>query len=223
VSESWSSRLRKAFKKPPVEEDKKEAATEKKEATSSPVVTIPVKVEHTVDADEANKAREELRVLNLEKEIASYALTHLYEAEAEGKITKEERVQLVDKYKDNVKNLDTQIERKQTLVKLHELEEAQEGLVKMFHDRFGEINKNIADIRTSLGITARETPKIEASALQPATQETALSTPKEKKAEEKPAPKAKTPPKTKAEEKIEEIQEEVLKVLERLEQMETEA
>ena len=223
MSESWGSRLKKAFKKSPAEEEKKDITTEKKEeATPSTVVNIPVRVEHTVDTKDANKAKDELRILNLEKEITGYALTRLYEAETEGKITKDERVQLVDKYKDDMKNLDTQIDRKQTLVKLHELEEAQASLVKMFHDKFGEINKNIADVRTTLGIVPKETTKIETPSPGPTTQETAPTMPKEKKTEEKAAPKTKTPPKTKAEEKIEAIQEEVMKVLERLEQMETE-
>lgn len=213
-------RLKKVFKKTEVREEEK-TKTVKKEATAPPTIMSPLKVERTIATEDADKAREDLRTLNVEKEIVSYALTRLYEAEAEGKITKDERISLVNKYKDEMKSLDTQIDRKQMIVKLHDLEGVQTELVKMFHEKLGEINKNIEDIRSTIGVVAKETPKTEAP---PAVNwpETVTAASKEKKIEEKPAPKVKIPPKTKAEEKIEEIQEEVLKVLERLEQMETE-
>lgn len=213
-------RLKKVFKKTEVREEEK-TKTVKKEATAPPTIMSPLKVERTIATEDADKSKDDLRILNVEKEIVSYALTRLYEAEAEGKITKDERIRLVNKYKDEMKSLDSQIDRKQMIVKLHDLEGVQTELVKMFHEKLGEINKNIEEIRSTIGVFAKETPKTEAPPVvnQP---ETVAATSKEKKIEEKPAPKVKIPPKTKAEEKIEEIQEEVLKVLERLEQMETE-
>ncbi len=219
-------RLRKAFgktnEKDKVEDkDKETEETEKKEDLTPQAIMSSLKSEQTIASEDADKAKDELRTLNLEKEIVSYALTRLYEAEAEGKITKDERIQLVEKYRIEMKNLDTQIDRKQMIVRLHDLEGTQAELIKMFHDKFGEINRNIEDIRSTLGVGGREPPKIEAVSA-PNRPEVAPSAQKEKKTEEKAAPKPKTPPKTKAEEKIEAIQEEVMKVLERLEQMETE-
>ncbi|MDQ1281201.1 MAG: hypothetical protein QG670_2465 [Thermoproteota archaeon] len=221
----FGDRFKKAFGKTEdkdKEKEKEKREIEKREETTPQAIMSSLKVEHSIPTEEAEKAKEDLRILNLEKEIVSYALTRLYEAEAEGKITKDERVQLVEKYKNEMNNIDTQINRKQMTVKLHDLEGTQAELIKMFHDKFGEINKNIDDIRSTLGVSSKEAPKIETSP-EISRPETATATPKEKKVEEKPVPKVKIPPKTKAEEKIEAIQEEVMKVLERLEQMETES
>ena len=216
------ARLKKVFKKAESKKDEK-ATAEKREVAAPSTIPLSFRVEHTIAAEEADKAKEDLRILNLEKEIVSFALTRLYEAEAEGKITKDERIRLVNKYKDEMKNLDTQIDRKQMIVKLYELEGAQADLMRMFHEKLGEINKNIEDIRVTLGVAAKEVQKIEPRPSEISAPEVVSTTPKETKAEEKTIPKIKIPPKTKAEEKIEAIQEEVLKVLERLEQMETEA
>ncbi len=212
-------RLKKAFQKI---EPKKDEKTYSEENASPSGTTIPIKVECSIGPEEVNKAKEELNLLGLEKEITSYAITRLFEAEAEGKITREERIQLVNKYKEEMTNLNSQIEKKQMMVKLNELENAQSELVKMFHDKFGEINKHIKVIRNTLKVSTKEiTTIIPNKLVKPQKGENTI-TPKEEKAVEKPAPRSITPPKTKADEKIEEIQEEVLKMLERLEQMETE-
>lgn len=73
---------------------------------------------------------EGLRVINLEKEIVSYALTHLYEAEAEGKITKAERIRLVDKYKAEMQRLKEQMDESENRSGLKDLPEVnrEEGL-----------------------------------------------------------------------------------------------
>jgi hypothetical protein len=65
---------------------------------------------------------------------------------------------------------------------------------------------NIDDIRSTLGVAVKETPKAEepVAVNRPETQQAAS---KEKKTEEKAAPKVKIPPKTKAEEKIERTRE----------------
>ncbi len=188
-----------------------------------PATVYPIKVERSIAGEEARVAKEELKSLNVEKEIISYALTRLYEAEAEGKITKEERMRLVDKYKGEMKALEKLMEKKQLLVDLHELEETQSQLVNMFYEKFEEIGKKVQGMRASLGLHAEKAASsIEQSALKPLQEP---SKPKETKpAEEEREPtRPKRPPKTEADKRIEAIQEEVLKVLERLEQIETEA
>ena len=193
--------------------DEKTMAKEDEKEETTPVF----KVKRSVSVDEATKARNELKLLNLEREITSYALTRLYEVEAEGKISEEERKPLLESYKRKMEDLEKQINNFQLLSGLHELEKAQEELVNTFYGKFGDINKKVDDLRTKLGIASKE-----AVIKSPKSQE------EEKKEESKPASskvrhEEAKPKTTDAEERIEKIREEVLKVLERLEQIETEA
>jgi cellulose biosynthesis protein BcsQ len=102
-------------------------------------------------------------------------------------------------------------------VALHQLETMQDDLIKLFNDRFDEINKKIGGLRTNLEIKPKaEKPK--------QTQVPVESTETEAEKEAKKRPKKPSPPKkTEAEERIDQIRSEVEKVLERLGQMETEA
>lgn len=201
------------------EEGKGKVEEEKVKRKEESIKAVPFRVERSVSNDEASKAREELKTLEIEKEITSYALTRLYEAEAEGKLTMNERDSLVDKYKKQMQLLDSQIRKDQLVVDLHDLEGSRSELVKMFYDKFDEIDKKIEGIRSKLGIT----PQKVISVTPPATPEEKREKGKETKPKKVVKKKKKIPPpKTEAEEKIVAIREEVLKVLERLEQIETE-
>ena len=183
-----------------------------------PTAPLPVDVERTVDPEEAGRASEDLKVLDIEKEIVSYALTRLYEAEAEGKITQDDRTRLVNKYKAEMRRLDEQIGERQMIVKLHELESAQEDLAKMFHGKFDEIGKTVDNIRSNLEALPKEEAEVQAKP----PVEALPARPEGRKVEREPPTGVRDPHKTKAEEKIEAIQDEVLKILARIEQMEIE-
>ena len=172
----------------------------------------PPEVGRSVTSDDAKKARDELRMLDLEREILGYAIRRLYEAQAEGKITEEERERLAQGYKDRMLRIKDMISRSESVVALHELETMQEDLVKLFDERFDEIDEKIGDLRSSLEFK----PITEVPIPSPA----APSAPPEKRrrARKPPAPR-----KTEAEKRIEEIKAEVEKVLERLGQIEVEA
>jgi hypothetical protein len=188
----------------PVEEAEKEASP-----------TPSLRVGRSVPSSQVDQAKEDLRILSLEKEIVGFALTRLYEAEADGKITKEDQVKLLDKYGTEMKQLDKQITSKEMIVKLYELEGTQSELIQLFNNRLDEINREIKTIRGSLGLEPMEETLPEES--KPPT-----PAPVKEESEKKP-PRKRSPPKTEAEQKLEAIQDEVLKVLERLEQIETEA
>jgi hypothetical protein len=172
----------------------------------------PPEVGRSVTSSDAKKARDELRMLDLEREILGYAIRRLYEAQAEGKITEEERERLAQGYKDRMLRIKDMISRSESVVSLHELETMQEDLVKLFDERFDEIDEKIGDLRSSLDFK----PIVEVPVPSPA----APSAPPEKRrrARKPPAPR-----KTEAEKRIEEIKAEVEKVLERLGQIEVEA
>jgi len=174
-----------------------------------------LRVERSVTSDDAKKARNELKMLDLEREILSYAIRRLYEAQAEGKISEEERERLALGYKGRMLKIKEAISRSESIVALHELETMEEDLFKLFSERFDEITRKIEDLRTNLEFKpVREVP---VPAPSPAPPPAPLGRVK-RGARKPPAPK-----KTEAEKRIEEIKAEVEKVLERLGQIEVEA
>jgi hypothetical protein len=179
----------------------------------------PLKAERSVTPIEVEKAQNELRVLDLEREILSYAIRRLYEAEAEGKISEEERERLARKYKERMAEIKDMIARSESLVALHELESMQVDLVKLFSERFDDLNRKIEELRMRLQIkSVREAPI--PSPVPVTISPAAAPVGEERKKRRLPPP---VPRKSEAEERIEKIREEVEKVLERLGQIEAEA
>jgi len=179
-----------------------------------------LKTERTITVDEAKKAKDELKTLDLEREILSFAIRRLYEAQAEGKITEEERERLAQWYKSRMMEVRDTIARSESVVALHELETMQEDLVKLFSERFDELTKKVEEMRTQLQPKPAEEETLVSAAPSPTAEPAAESEKEKKKMRKRPAP---TPPrKTEAEKRIEEIKAEVEKVLERLGQIEVE-
>jgi len=177
---------------------------------------LPIAKEHTVTLENAKKAQGELKTLEIEREIVSYAIRRLYEAHAEGKLSEEERDRLASEYKEKMAAIKDAMARNESVVGLHELESMQDDLIKLFNERFDELGEKIEDLRTRLNIElVKEIPiSTEAAPLEEIPK-------KEKRKEGKPP--TPTPKKTEAEERIEKIKEEVEKVLEKLGQIEAEA
>ena len=180
---------------------------------------IPDTIRKTVTESDIAKARNKLRVANLERDIIGDALTKIYEAEAKGTINEPEKNQMIQPYKNDLKRVDSEIDTYKKTVDLYELEAAKEDLFKRFQETFLDIQARIEKIRPSLNLPASiETNPAETK---PAPAKTEPTEP----AEENAPPKEKPPrekARNKAEEKIETIREEVLKAMERLEQIETE-
>ena len=171
--------------------------------------------------NDAKKARDHLRIANIERDIIGGALTKIYEAETRGQLSESERNQLVQRYKADLKRVDSEIDDYKKIVDLSELESAKEDLLKSFQAKLLEIDQRINQIRPSLqhNMISRpitETSTTSAPPTNPDSTEAQENQPsqKEKSAKEKP--------KNKAEERIDAIREEVLKAMERLEQIETE-
>jgi len=199
---------------------------EKSEEEDQPEIKsrgLPFKIAKTVPRDEAGRAKDELRLLDLEREILSHAIRRLYEAHAEGKITEEERERIANIYKSRMMNVKEAMEKDQSLVALHELETMQEDLLKLFSDRFDELSGKINELRTKV-----KGEPIEEITIIPTKEEAKPKKP-EKKSKKPPREKEKKeekkrtkPAKTEAEKRIEQIRDEVEKVLDRLGQMEIE-
>jgi uncharacterized membrane protein YccC len=191
------------------------AGKRKGEPVKSPELKYdwPSTTVRTITPTEAKEAQNKLRTLDLEREILSYAIRRLYEAQAEGAISEEERERLAKRYKERMMRIKKAISRSESAVALHELEEMQEDLMKLFNRRFDELNEKIEGVRSSLGIELEE--KVPEAPPTP--------TPEPPRKSEKIAPKRRRPPrKTEAEKRIDEIRSEVERVLQRLGQIEAE-
>ncbi|NIR16101.1 MAG: hypothetical protein GWN86_20140 [Desulfobacterales bacterium] len=178
-----------------------------------PEADWPLAVGRTVTTTEAKEAQKQLRVLDLEREVLSYAIRRIYEAQAEGEISQQERERLAKRYKERMRRIKGSISRGESIVALHELEDMQDDLVKLFNRRFDELNDKIEGVRSRLGLKTKKKA--------PVTPSKPKAKPPKKK---KRAPKRRKPPpeKTEAEKRIEEIKAEVEKVLQRLGQIEAE-
>jgi hypothetical protein len=193
---------------------------------------LPFKISKSVQTTTASNAKDELRILDLEREILSDALRRLYEAQAEGKISEQEREKLAGTYKARMMSIKESIAKDETIVALHDLEGMQEDLMKLFSERFGELTLKVEELRTKIDVkTIKEIP-VKLPTQTPATQIEEIeeeAEEEEEEAGEEKAKKKRKPPeekpdaKTEAEKRIESIRSEVEKVLDRLGQMEIES
>jgi hypothetical protein len=194
---------------------KKEITQKAKEAPS--IVGLPYKIVKSVSSGEASQAGEELRIFSIEREILGDAIRRLYEAHAEGKISEEERERIARTYKSRMMVVKESILKDESLVALHELEAMQEDLVKLFSDRFDDLNTKIDELRSKVKVEPiKEIPVIKAASTVSTQEEPSAKKAVRKRRKEKPSPK------TEAEKRIEKIRSEVEKVLDRLGQMEIE-
>jgi len=176
---------------------------------------VPDTLKKTITGNDVSKARDRLRLASLERDIIGDALTKIYEAEAKGQINEPEKSQLLQRYKTDLKRVDGEIDTHKKTVDLYELESAKEDLLKSFHEKMLEIDLKISQIRPTVTIASEERTLQEPPAPKTdSAQTTSASAAKERPVREKP--------KNKAEERLETIREEVLKAMERLEQIETE-
>jgi len=188
----------------------------------------PFKISKSVQASTASGAKDELRILDLEREILSDAIRRLYEAQAEGKITEQERERLAGTYTARMMAIKESISKDESIVALHNLENMQEDLMKLFSERFGELSSKVEELRTRIDIKPiREIP-VKMPTLTPTPETEKVEEAEEEEAEEekqkrKRKSEEKTEAKTEAEKRIESIRSEVEKVLDKLGQMEIES
>jgi hypothetical protein len=186
---------------------------------------LPFKVTKSVQTNDAFHAKDELRILDLEREILSDAIRRLYEAHAEGKISEQERERLAGSYKSRMTTVKESMAKDETIVALHELEGMQEDLMKLFSERFGDLSSKVEELRSRIDVqTVKEisvkmpkTSMFEEAGTEEEEEEETKKPKKKKKPAEKPSMKSE------AEKRIEEIRSEVEKVLDKLGQMEIES
>ena len=199
------------------------------EFTSS---SIPFKISKSIQTPMASSAKDELRTLDLEREILGDAIRRLYEACAEGKISEDERERLASYYKIRMNLIKESISKDENIIALHELEGMQEDLMKLFRERFGEITSKVEELRTKIDVK----PIREIPIKFPTPTPTQIDNPEggeepeggpqtgEDKQKKKPKKSSEEKPdsKNEGERRIESITSEVEKILDRLGQMEVE-
>ena len=191
---------------------------------------FPFKISKSIQNSTASTAKDELRMLDLEREILSDAIRRLYEAQAEGKITEQEREKLAGTYTSRMMSIKESISKDESIVALHDLESMQEDLMKLFSERFGELTSKVEELRTRIDIKPIKEIPIKLPTQTPVSRmekSEELEEEEEAAGEEKQKRKRKPPEeapeaKSEAEKRIESIRSEVEKALEKLGQMEIE-
>ena len=181
----------------------------------------PFQVSKSISSTEATHAKSELKLFGLEKEILSDALRKLYAAQADGRITEEEREQIANSYKSRMLSLKDSMSQDESLVALHQLEVMQGDLVKLFSDRFEDLSGKVEELRSKVNvgqITEVEEPILSETSITPSEKDVFSKTSKRKR--KKPVEPRYA---TEAEKRIEQIRTDIEKVLDRLGQMEVDS
>jgi hypothetical protein len=100
----------------------------------------------------------------LERELVSGALTRLYEAEAAGQITKEEREALAAKYRAELKELDSRIVKIDALVEVGDLETLRDQLLQLINEKVEAIDRRIERVKVVASPLLNEVPEIKKKA-----------------------------------------------------------
>ena len=219
--------MRRLGKKPQPKKPQKAAGDSSFDYSAS-----PFKISKSVQTSTASNAKDELRMLDLEREILSDAIRRLYEAQAEGKITEQEREKLAASYKARMMSIKESISKDETIVALHDLEGMQEDLMKLFSERFGELTSKVDELRTKIDVKpikerpvrlSTQTPLSRMEKIEDAEEEEETEAGEEKPKKKRKPPEEKPDAKTEAEKRIDSIRSEVEKVLDKLGQMEIES
>ena len=196
--------------------EKQEKFLEEEEKSEMTMKGLPFRIERSISREDATQAREELRIMDLEREILGGAIRRLYEAHAEGKITEKERERIAQTYKSRMMMVKEAISKDESLVALHELEIMQEDLIKLFSERFDELSTKVDELRSTVEVEPIREITI------PIAKKPATTLPQKPAKGRKKKSATKPSPRTEAEKRIEKIRSEVEKVLEKLGQMEIE-
>jgi hypothetical protein len=169
----------------------------------------------TTSLEAVNGAREALKVLKLERQILGSAVTTIYESHTSGVISEAERDRMLEKYKVDLKRLEKAIQENQQIVDLHDLEIERDEVVKGFKTKLAEIDAKLKGLK--MGALAVPV-KPEQSERSGGT----VSDGGSQHHDEQSKSKENEQVITDSEKRINQIREEILKAMDRLEQIEAE-
>src|SRR5213593_2635483 len=93
-------------------------------------------------------ARAELLSLLFEKNLASEAITRVYEASQEGRIDRLERDRLLLKYKQQLDSLNQRIARSQPVADYADLTELRNNLVSLLENKISALDQKLLDVKS---------------------------------------------------------------------------
>lgn len=163
----------------------------------------------SVASPQLEVAKKEVKTLLLEKELLSTALTRVYEAEADGNITKDERATLSGKYRDQLRKVEERLGDVELHIEVGELERLRDDLINLFKQKMTNIETRLDGAKVGLNRLRSQSP----------AEDILVPMPTEEKKVEKRKPK---PVDSQADKRVKEIREEVLTALTRLEEMDVE-
>jgi hypothetical protein len=136
---------------------------EVKMATREPTGHLAVSSVSTADLD---KSRREMRTMMVERDLLSSAMMKLYEAETEGRITRDEREAIARKYSEQIKSMQDKLKDVELVVEVGELEKLREELLTLFQEKIENIEARLGQAKERLGAVAPEviSPKKEGAA-----------------------------------------------------------
>jgi len=165
----------------------------------------------TVTSADLERSRRDMRTIMVERDLLSSAMMKLYEAETEGRITREEREMISKRYSDQIRDLQSKLKDVELIVEVGELEGLRNELVSLFEGKIQNIESRLDIARQRLGPVAPP----------PVKKEVAPKVEKEMDLE-KVVEKRSKPEMTESEKRRKEIMDDVMGELARLEQIDIE-
>jgi hypothetical protein len=191
--------------------------------------TAPIRsvASRRVDRTEIEKARRELNAILLEKDLISSALTRVYEAEVERRITKSEREELAARYKKRLKEVDERLGNAEVTIEVGELERLREELMGLFDGKMRQIEDRLHEAHTKLDrikgpVQVQLQPVEDLEEVEVEVEKEGRSDQKEQKPLPKRSRSVNRSERAEVDDKVKELREEVLEALARLEQMDIE-
>ena len=180
----------------------------------------------TVTADDLERSRREMRTLLLERDLLSGALTKVYEAENEGKITRDEREMIAKRYSTQIRDLESKLSDKELIVEVGELEGLRDELLTLFREKIQNIESRLDQAKERLPAVPQqqargtEAPMTASARAKSAATVSVSSAQGEdlERAVERKSPKRDD---KEGERRVKAIRDEVMEALERLEQIDS--
>ena len=189
-------------------------------------------ISSTVKYDELDSAKKRLKTLLLEKDLLSSSLTQVYQAEAEGRINKNDRDNLSSKYNDQLKLLEGKLGDVEVLIEVGELERVRTEMIDLLERKIENVDSRLSQARIKFSSLNSndfliEDSRIEDSLIEdsPVGTSDVISKPessKEISTKIEPKPKKTEKNKTKDDDtdvEVKKIKNEVIEALTKLEQM----
>lgn len=171
--------------------------------------TIGATAGKAIQKPSTNAIKIELASLLFEKTLASEAITRVYEAAIEGKIDEIERDRLLVKYKQQLDSLNQKVSKLQPFVEYSDISELRDDLASILEERIGAIDQKLQELarggRYNDSVLDSEVQKIIAETNTVASAASPSAEKKQFQSEEKD---------------MEQLQNEIVKTLERLEEVE---